>query len=106
MGFISKILGVDHLERSFPQTRAESPIEFDAENDSFEDRVEAVLESVRPALHADGGDIELVEIVGRSATVRLVGACDGCPSAALTLRFGIEKKMKEAIPEFEELIAV
>jgi Fe-S cluster biogenesis protein NfuA len=73
---------------------------------SLEERIESVLESVRPALRADHGDIELVEVVGRSARVRLTGACDGCPSAALTLRFGIEKKLREAIPEFEDLIPI
>jgi len=73
---------------------------------SFAEKVEAVLESVRPALHHDNGDIELIEVVGRSARVRLTGACDGCPSAGLTLRFGIEKRLKDAIPEFEDLIPV
>ncbi len=59
---------------------------------------------MRPALHADGGDIEIIGFSGRSVRVRLVGACVGCPSAALTLRFGIEKKLKDAVPEFEALI--
>jgi Fe-S cluster biogenesis protein NfuA len=72
----------------------------------FESRVESVLEEIRPMLHSDGGDIELVAVEGRSAKVKLVGACDGCASAALTLRYGIEKKLREEIEDFEDLIPV
>ena len=105
MGFLSKILGVD-LEDSVPKTdTARTAIDM-SDDESLEVRIEAVLESIRPALRADGGDIELVEVVGSSAKVRLTGACDGCPSAALTLRFGIEAKLREAIPEFKDLIPI
>lgn len=51
----------------------------------FEQQVEAALEKIRPALQADGGDIELLDVVGRDAIVRLVGACSGCSSAQFTL---------------------
>lgn len=103
MGFLSKILGVD-LEDSVPKTDT-APTALNMSGDeSLEVRIEAVLESIRPALRADGGDIQLVEVVDSSAKVRLTGACDGCPSAALTLRFGIETKLREAIPEFKDLI--
>ncbi len=71
---------------------------------SYEARIERVLEELRPALRADGGDVELIGVEGRSARVRLVGACDGCASAGLTLRFGIEKRLREEIPEFGDLI--
>jgi Fe-S cluster biogenesis protein NfuA len=74
--------------------------------DSYEARVERSLEALRPALRADGGDVELVGVDGRSARVRLTGACNGCASAGLTLRFGIEKRLREEIPEFEDLIPV
>ena len=69
-------------------------------------KIEAVLESARPALHMDGGDIELVDVIGHSAKIRLKGACSGCSSAAITLRDGIEKRLKEEIPEFEDLISI
>lgn len=72
----------------------------------FRLEVEAVLDEVRPALHSDGGDIELVGIVGRSIRVRMTGACHGCASANFTLRLGIEKRLRDAIPEFEDLIPV
>jgi Fe-S cluster biogenesis protein NfuA len=70
------------------------------------ERVEAVLERVRPFLQADGGDIELLEVQGNSARVRLTGMCAGCPSAHMTLYMGVEMALREEIREFEELHVV
>jgi len=67
------------------------------------ERVQAVLEKVRPFLQADGGDIELVEVRGNSIDIRLTGFCAGCPSAQMTLHAGVEVAMREEIPEFETL---
>jgi Fe-S cluster biogenesis protein NfuA len=67
-------------------------------------RIQAVLGRLRPFLQADGGDIELLEVNGNKAKVRLTGKCAGCPSAHLTLHVGVEMAIKEEIPEFEELI--
>jgi Fe-S cluster biogenesis protein NfuA len=67
------------------------------------EKVEAVLQRVRPFLRADGGDIELVEIDGNSAAVRLTGQCSGCPSAHMTLFLGVEAALRRDIPEFEKL---
>ena len=67
------------------------------------ERVEAVLDRVRPFLQADGGDIELLEITGNSADVKLTGMCAGCPSAHMTLYLGVETALREEIPEFETL---
>ena len=67
------------------------------------DRVEAVLDRVRPFLQADGGDIELLAIDGNSVNVRLTGMCADCPSAHMTLHVGIEAALREEIPEFETL---
>jgi Fe-S cluster biogenesis protein NfuA len=67
------------------------------------ERVEAVLNRVRPFMQADGGDIELVEVTGNSAHVKLVGMCAGCPSAHMTLYLGVETALREEIPEFETL---
>lgn len=67
------------------------------------DRVETVLERLRPFLQADGGDIELVEVAGNSAAVRLTGMCAGCPSAHMTLHVGVEAALRDQIPEFEML---
>ena len=65
--------------------------------------VEAVLGRVRPFLQADGGDIELLEVDGRSAGVRLTGMCAGCPSAHMTLYIGIESALRDEMPDFETL---
>jgi len=67
------------------------------------ERVESVLNRVRPFLQADGGDIELMEVNGNSAEVRLTGMCAGCPSAHMTLHVGVESALREEIPEFETL---
>ena len=67
------------------------------------ERIEAVLERVRPFLNADGGDVELVAVEGNSAQVRLTGMCAGCPSAHMTLHVGIETALREEIPDFETL---
>ena len=65
--------------------------------------VQSVLNRLRPLLQADGGDIELVDVQGNSAQVRLLGMCCGCPSAHMTLFMGVENALREAIPEFGEL---
>jgi Fe-S cluster biogenesis protein NfuA len=69
----------------------------------FQDRVELVLQRIRPLMLADGGDIELVEVHGRTARVRLTGTCAGCPSAHMTLYMGVEMALRAEIPDFEEL---
>jgi Fe-S cluster biogenesis protein NfuA len=70
------------------------------------ERVEAVLEKIRPSLQADGGDVELVNISDGTVSLRLKGACHGCPMATITLKQGIERLLKEQIPEVKEVVAV
>jgi Fe-S cluster biogenesis protein NfuA len=67
------------------------------------ERIESVLNRVRPFLQADGGDVELVTVSGNCAEVRLTGMCAGCPSAHMTLTVGVESAIREEIPEFETL---
>ena len=67
------------------------------------ERIESVLNRVRPFLQADGGDIELMTVSGNSAEVRLTGMCASCPSAHMTLHVGVESAIREDIPEFETL---
>jgi Fe-S cluster biogenesis protein NfuA len=69
-------------------------------------KVEEVLNEIRPALEADGGNVELVDIVDGVVQVRLVGACGGCPMSQITLSQGIEKLLKERIPEVIRVEAV
>ena len=64
-------------------------------------RVEATLSLVRPNLQADGGDVELVDVEGGVVKVKLKGACQGCPMAAMTLQMGIERVLKSQVPEVE-----
>lgn len=67
------------------------------------DNVETVLDEMRPYLMADGGNVELVEIDGPIVKVRLQGACGSCPSSTMTLKMGIERRLKEFIPEIVEV---
>jgi Fe-S cluster biogenesis protein NfuA len=67
------------------------------------ERVESVLSRMRPFMQADGGDIELLDVEGNSASVRLTGLCAGCPSAHMTLYLGVEMALREQMPEFEDL---
>ena len=74
---------------------------------SFEEQVEEVIQSIRPMLQNDGGDIELVNIdEDKTVNVRLQGACKGCPGAAMTLKMGVERLLKERVPSVKEVVAV
>jgi Fe-S cluster biogenesis protein NfuA len=75
---------------------------------SFEQKVKDVIDSViRPALQSHGGDVELVETDDdKNVKLRLQGACHGCPGAAMTMKMGIERILREKFPEVKEVIAV
>ena len=68
--------------------------------------VEKALEKIRPALQADGGNIELIDIVDGVVKVRLTGACGGCPMSQMTLRMGVERVLKQQVPEVKSVEAV
>jgi len=70
------------------------------------EKVEAALDQIRPALMVDGGDVQLVDVNEGVVTVRLTGACGGCPMASMTLRHGIEQVLKEQVPEVKEVVTV
>ncbi len=71
------------------------------------EKVKKVLEEIRPALQADGGDLELVEVTEDGVVkVKLVGACGTCPMSQMTLKMGIEKRLKEKLPEIKEVVSV
>jgi Fe-S cluster biogenesis protein NfuA len=67
------------------------------------ERVEAVIERVRPFLQADGGDIQVINVEGGAVGVRLIGVCARCPSAHITLHMGIEAVLRDEVPDFESL---
>jgi len=71
------------------------------------DRVQGVLDLIRPAIQADGGDIELVNVTpDRVVQIRFHGACNGCPSSTMTLQDGIERNLREKIPEITSVVPV
>lgn len=70
----------------------------------MKDKVEKVLDEIRPGLQADGGDVELVDVTEDGIVkVRLTGACAGCPMSTMTLKMAIEKKLIEKIPEVKSV---
>jgi len=73
----------------------------------MEDRVKDTLDKIRPTLNADGGDVELVEVTSDGVVkVKLTGACGGCPMSQMTLRMGIERVIKQQVPEVKQVVAV
>ena len=70
------------------------------------EQVEAAISKIRPALQADGGDVELVGVEDGVVQVRLVGACNGCPMATMTLRDGIERVIMEEVPGVKQIVSV
>jgi Fe-S cluster biogenesis protein NfuA len=70
------------------------------------EKVEEVLSKIRPMLQRDGGDVELVEVEDGTVKVKLTGACGGCPMATMTLKRGIEARLKEEIPDVKEVVSV
>ena len=72
----------------------------------MQDKVEEVLDKIRPSLVRDGGNVELVEVDDGIVKVKLVGACAGCPMSTMTLKMGIERILKQEIPEVKEVVAV
>ena len=72
----------------------------------MQDKVEEVLEKIRPNLIRDGGNVELVEVNDGTVKLRLTGACAGCPMSSMTLKMGIERILKQEIPEVKEVVAV
>jgi len=79
-----------------------------AKTDTLTERVRQVVEHIRPLLQQDGGDIELVSVDEPKGvvSVRLQGACRGCPGAAMTLKMGVERHLKQRVPEVRELVAL
>jgi Fe-S cluster biogenesis protein NfuA len=69
----------------------------------MKERVQKVIDKIRPALKADGGDVELIDVVDGVVTVKLQGACAGCPMSQMTLKKGIERLVKQEIPEIKSV---
>jgi Fe-S cluster biogenesis protein NfuA len=71
--------------------------------DIMKEKVEAAINKIRPMLQADGGDVELVDVIDGVVTVRLQGACAGCPMSQMTLKNGIERFLKKEIPDVKSV---
>ena len=76
-----------------------------AEEKTFEQKIKDGIDEIRPMLQRDGGDCELVGFEGKKVKIRFQGACQGCPGAAMTLKMGIERHLKQRVPELEEVLA-
>jgi Fe-S cluster biogenesis protein NfuA len=76
------------------------------EDKLMRENVEKALAKIRPMLERDGGSVELVEVEGSTVKVRLTGACHGCPMSQMTLKAGIERIIKQEVPEVTEVVAV
>jgi Fe-S cluster biogenesis protein NfuA len=72
----------------------------------MKEKVEKALDKIRPSLMADGGNVELVDVEDGVVKVRLTGACGGCPMSQMTLKMGIERLLKQEIPEIKEVVAI
>lgn len=73
----------------------------------MKDKIEAALDKIRPSLQADGGNVELVDVTQDGIVkVKLTGACGGCPMSQMTLKMGIERVLKQEVPEVKEVVAV
>ena len=70
------------------------------------ERVEGVIQRIRPALQSDGGDCELVDVTDGVVKIRLVGACHGCSSSMMTLQMGIERAIRSEVPEIQRVESV
>ena len=77
------------------------------EKGTLKERVEAALEKIKPALQADGGDVELVDVTSDGIVkVKLKGACLGCPMSQMTLKMGIGRTLKKEVPEVKDVVEV
>jgi Fe-S cluster biogenesis protein NfuA len=74
--------------------------------ESTKDKVVTVLNTIRPMLVADGGDVELLDVEDGIVRLRLQGACGHCPMSQLTLKMGIERELKRQIPEIKEVVSM
>lgn len=73
----------------------------------MKERVQKAIDTIRPSLQADGGDVELIDVSADGVVkVKLRGACSGCPMSQMTLKMGIEKIIKKEVPEIKEVISV
>jgi Fe-S cluster biogenesis protein NfuA len=97
--FVELVLSYGNKEKADAQMREDF--------DMLKDQIEDALNKVRPSLQADGGDVEFVDVDEEGVVrVRLTGACGGCPMSQMTLKMGIEKILKQNVPQINSVVAV
>ncbi|MEA2707941.1 MAG: hypothetical protein QOF78_542 [Phycisphaerales bacterium] len=83
------------------------PTAAEQQTPSIRERVQSVIDLIRPAVQADGGDIEVVDITAENVVqIRFHGACHGCPSSTMTLQMGIERNLREKVTEITQVVPV
>lgn len=78
----------------------------DIDNQDLRTRVEEALDTIRPAIAMDGGNVEVLDIEDGVLTLRMMGACGGCPMSTMTLKQGIEQRLRDMVPEIERVDAI
>jgi Fe-S cluster biogenesis protein NfuA len=78
----------------------------DIDNEALREQVEAALDTIRPAIAMDGGNVELLDIEDGVVTLRMMGACGGCPMSTMTLKRGIEERLKVMVPGIERVDSI
>lgn len=84
----------------------EAEVAPDVEEGALHERVEEALDTIRPAIAMDGGNVELLDIEDGVVTLRMMGACGGCPMSTMTLKRGIEQRLREMVPGIERVDAI
>ncbi len=70
------------------------------------EKIESALKKIRPSLQADGGDVELIDVQDDIVSVRLTGVCGSCPMSTMTLRMGVERAVRQEVPEIKKVVAI
>jgi Fe-S cluster biogenesis protein NfuA len=78
----------------------------EVDSDALREQVEVALDTIRPAIAMDGGNVEILDIEGGVVTLRMMGACGGCPMSTMTLKRGIEERLKALVPGIERVDAI
>lgn len=94
---------LDKFKTWAEQNKPESSASSDSD-DEVRTKIETVLDKIRPALVADGGNIELVDVIGKDVRLRMVGACGTCPSALMTMKMGVERALTSELPDLVESV--
>lgn len=100
---------IDTSELAEPRSGADGATEAEvgtADDEAMRQKVEEALDTIRPAIAMDGGNVEVLDIEGGVVTLRMMGACGGCPMSTMTLKRGIEERLRSMVPGIERVDAI